>query len=210
MIFDELKLLPGTKLDVRSDQYAALKGASSYIGCLNKKSLIVSAPIANGRPVSCRVGSSLIIRLYVSHLSCASAFRTQIQHTSALPFPHLFLDIPEQVEIGALRKSPRINVNLSGVAKTDLVTKPQPVIINNLSTDGARLQSKLYLGDCGDTVVLSTKMTVLDSEHTVKFTGVIRSAADPNNKDYYGIQFTDLDDRAKLVLYAYVMSEITG
>ncbi|MGH1487151.1 MAG: flagellar brake domain-containing protein [Cellvibrionaceae bacterium] len=208
--FDDLKLLPGTKLDLRSEQYALLKGASHYIGCLTKKSIVVSTPMANGRPVSCSTGNSVVIRLYVNHLSCACAFRTQIIHTSVTPYPHLFLEIPDHVEIGAVRKSIRVNVNIIGFAKTDLLSKPQSIMINNLSTDGARLESKMFLGDNGDKIKITTRLKVLGVEHTVKVDGIIRSCSDPSQKEYYGVQFDNIDATAQLVLYAYVMSEISG
>ena len=207
--FDDLKLLPGTKLDVRSEQYAMLKGSSTYIGALNKKSLIISTPLSNGRPISCSSGNPVVVRLYVNHLSCACAFRAEITHVAVRPYPHLFLEFPEQIETGALRKSPRINVHLIGYAKTSLITKPQPVAINNISTDGARLQSKLFLGEQGDKVKITTKVTVLGVDHIISMIGVIRACSDPLHKDYYGIQFINLDDEVRLILYAYVMSEIT-
>jgi hypothetical protein len=208
LTFDDLKLLPGTKLDLRSEQYALLKGASTYIGCLTKKSLVVSTPMANGRPVSCSAGNGVVIRLYVNHLSCACAFRTKIIHTSVSPYPHLFLEIPDEIEIGAVRKSIRVNVNLIGSAKTKLLTQPQSILINNLSTDGARLESKMFLGENNDEIKITTRVKVLGLEHTVKMKGVIRSSDDPSCKEHYGVQFTELNDSAKLILYAYVMSQI--
>jgi hypothetical protein len=208
--FSDLKLLPGTKLDLRSDQYSLLKGPSVYIGNLGKKGIIVSTPLNSGRPITCKTGVSVVVRLFVNHLNCACAFRSKVLHTSISPFPHLFLEVPEEMEIGEVRNSVRANVNLIASAKTNMVADAQSVVINNLSTDGARLECKMYLGDPGDEIKISAKVNVLDVEHIVKLKGIIRSTSDPQNKDFFGIQFVDLNDSQRLILYAYVMSEITG
>jgi hypothetical protein len=166
--------------------------------------------MSGGRPITCKTDLPVVVRLFVNHLNCACAFRSKVIYTSISPFPHLFLEVPNEMEIGEVRSSVRANVNVEALARTEMVPEPQPVIINNLSTDGCRLESKVYLGDSGDKIYFSGKISVLDVEHVFKIEGIIRSTSDPQNKDYFGIQFVNLSDTQRLILYAYVMSEITS
>jgi hypothetical protein len=209
-IFDDLKLLPGAKLDLRSDQYAFLKGIGVYIGCLSKKSIIVSTPAVNGVPISCKPGNKLVVRLFVNHLNCACAFRTEIVHIAVSPYPHLFLSIPDDIEVGAVRNSIRANVNLPCLVTSSAPyrKKNQPVFITNLSIDGAKIESADFMGEPGEAISLVTKIKVLGMETTVNIQGIIRSFDERGEAFTYGVQFLDIDDLLRLNLYAYVLSEI--
>jgi len=209
--FSDLKLLPGTKLDIRSDQYAALKGFSAYIG-FQGNNLIVSTPLSNGNPIPCKPNTQIVVRFFVNHLNCACAFRSEITHTSTGPFPHLFVTVPKEMEVGEVRSSVRANVKLSCkvTAHAEFRKPNQPAIVNNLSVEGAQIISKDFLGDAGEEVTITTKLSVLDLEKMVYVKGIIRSIADAGGQFSYGIQFVDIDQTIKLLIYAYVMSQIKG
>lgn len=211
LTFSDLKLLPGTKLDIRSEQYTVLKGFGSYVG-FQGKNIVVTTPFNNGKPVPCKPNTQVVIRFFVNHLNCACAFRSEITHTSTLPFPHLFIAAPEEMEIGEVRSSVRANVNLScKVTSHAEYRKPnQPAILDNLSVQGAKVLSKGFIGDEGEEVTITTTLAVLDMKKMVYVKGIIRSSADFEGKFSYGIQFVDIDQTVKLLVYAYVMSQIKG
>ncbi|MGH1440479.1 MAG: flagellar brake domain-containing protein [Cellvibrionaceae bacterium] len=211
LIFSDLKLLPGTKLDIRSEQYSSLKGFGSYVG-LQGNSIVVGTPFSNGKPIACKPNTQVVIRFFVNHLNCACAFRSEITHTATAPFAHLFIAVPEKMEVGEVRSSVRANVKLScKVTSHAEYRKPnQPAILDNLSVEGAKMLSKGFIGDEGEEVTITTKISVLDMEKVVYVKGVIRSSADADGQFSYGIQFIDIDQTVKLLVYAYVMSQIKG
>ena len=208
--FDDLKLLPGTKLDLRSEQYKLLKGTSSFIGHLKQKSLIVSTPMSQGRPIACKAGNQVVIRLFVNHLNCACAFRAEILHVGSVPYPHLFLSIPDKMEIGEVRSSVRAMTSLPCFVTSSSPYRNEKMksTINNLSIDGAKLNSEEFLGDPEEKIFFKAKIKVLDLEEVIEINAVIRSMTGDKNQFSYGIQFLDVDSSTKLLIYAYVMSQI--
>ncbi|MEO0444431.1 MAG: PilZ domain-containing protein, partial [Pseudomonadota bacterium] len=163
-----------------------------------------------GRPVPCKVGNQVVIRLFVNHLNCACAFRTNILHTSSVPYAHLFLAIPEKMEVGEIRSSVRASSSLVCFITSSSPHRNETIkaTINNLSIDGAKVFSEQFLGDPEEKVSLKAKIKVLDIEEVIEVEGVIRSMSGGNEQFTYGIQFLNVDSAMKLLIYAYVMSEI--
>jgi len=211
LIFSDLKLLPGTKLDIRSEQYKALKGFSSYVG-FHGKNIVITTPLSNGKPIVCKPNTQIVIRFFVNHLNCACAFRSEIIHTGTAPLHHLFVAVPEKMEIGEVRSSVRANVKLACTVTSHAeYRKPnQPAILDNLSVQGAKILSKVFIGDEEENVTITAKLSVLDMEEIVSLKGVIRSSTDVDGQFCYGIQLIDMDQTIKLLVYAYVMSQIKG
>lgn len=207
--FTDLKLLPGTKLDLRSEHYSALKGLSQYVG-FRGKSIVITTPAAGGKAIACKPDTEVILRFFVNHLNCACAFRSKIIYTATAPFPHLFLSVPDIMEVGEVRSSVRAKVKLScKVTVHAEFRKPnQAAILDNLSVQGAKLLSRQFLGDEGEEVTITTKLNVLDMEKIIYVKGIIRSSGERDGAFSYGIQFCDIDQTVKLLIYAYVMSQI--
>lgn len=204
--FSELKLLPGARLDVRSDK-KHIRGACELIGFHNKKTIIVSPPILNGGPVSCTTGSTLVLRFFVNHLNCACAFKSKILHMAAIPYPHLHLSVPEKVEAGEVRKSIRAKLNLPSVI-TNIKEIPIDANITDLSIDGAKLESFSKFGEEGDELQIQTFVELLGFSRSVEITAIIRSVNELPHAYSYGLRFKDLDEDAKILIYARVLSEI--
>jgi c-di-GMP-binding flagellar brake protein YcgR len=207
--FSGLRLLPGTKLDIRSEQYTILKGFSAYVG-FQGNNIVVTTPFSNGKPIPCKPHTQVVVRFFVNHLNCACAFRSEITHTSTAPFPHLFITVPEEMEVGEVRSSVRANVKLScKVTAHAEYRKPNRLaILNNLSIEGAKILSKEFLGDDGEEVTITTKILVLDLEKIIYVKGIIRSTVDAEGLFSYGVEFVDIDKTIKLLIYAYVLSQI--
>ena len=204
--FRELKLLPGARLDVRSDK-RHIRGACELIGFHNKKTIIVTPPILNGAPVSCTAGRTLVLRFFVNHLNCACAFKSKILHVAAIPYPHLHLSVPEKVEAGEVRKSIRAKVNLPS-AITNIKAIPIDANITDLSIDGAKLESFSKLGEEGDELHIQTFVELLGCSRTVDLTAIICSVNELPHAYGFGLRFKEVDEDAKILIYARVLSEL--
>lgn len=62
--FSDLKLLPGARIDLRSEQFKQFKGIGLYVGYRQGKNLIVSTPIKGGKPLSCKLGTGVVLRFF--------------------------------------------------------------------------------------------------------------------------------------------------
>ena len=206
--FESLKLLPGTRLDIKSEKYTYLKGVSEFIGYNNQQSIIISTPIVDGVPAACKVGSDIIVRFFVNHLNCVCAFRSEILHVAAIPFAHIYVSVPEAMEVGEVRKSVRANVELD-CKVVNLVSKKEPFqcTIKNLSVDGAKMESQFMIAQEGDKIALQTTINVLDVDNVVKIKAKVRSIKLERGHSYsYGLQFLEDNYGKKLLIYSYVLS----
>ncbi len=208
--FNDLKLLPGVKVDLRSDQFAQFKGTSLYVGFRPGKGLIVTTPVQGGKPLSCKAGTSVILRFFANHLRSACAFRSQVTSVATSPYHHLHLSEPTSIEIGEVRNSIRASVSLDASVFSDFGGGTScGVVINDLSVDGAKIHSEKALGREGNQLKLTTRITVLEQEDVVVIKAIIRSVAKPAHNEYvYGVQFTDLGQLDKLMIYSFVTTSL--
>jgi hypothetical protein len=73
---------------------------------------------------------------------------------------------------------------------------------------GARVVGKMLPLAAGDEVRLSAQVVIGDIERLLSLHGVVRSVTGEDNETILGIQFTDLNDDAKLALFGFVMSNM--
>lgn len=210
LTFESLKLLPGTRLDIRSDKYSYLKGICEFIGYHNQKTIILTTPLSDGSPVSCKVGSEIIVRFFVNHLNCVCAFRCEILHVSAVPFAFIYVSIPEQMEVGEVRKSVRANVNLPcKVYSLDVEKQAVDCVIKNLSTDGAKIETLSDIAKEGEEIAVQAILNVLEVDKAIKIKAIVRSIKkDDDNVCVYGLQFIEDNYGKKLLIYSYVLSHL--
>lgn len=212
LTFESLKLLPGTRFDVKSDKHSYIKGVSEFVGYYNKQTIIISTPISEGVSVACKVGNEIILRFFVNHLNCVCAFRCDIVHVAAVPFSHIYVSVPDTMEIGEVRKSVRANVDLEClVHRLETDKKTEGCKIQNLSVDGAKMESDTMVAKEGDDIVVKIVVNVLDIEKSLKIKAKVRSVKLESGHRYsYGLQFFEESYGKRLLIYAYVLSHITG
>jgi len=210
LTFESLKLLPGTRLDIKSDQYSHLRGVSEFVGYHNQKTIIFSTPMLDGLPVACNIGSEIIVRLFVNHLNCVCAFRCEILHVSAVPFAFIYVSIPSEMEVGEVRKSVRANVELECKAFSIGGTKkPVECMIKNLSIDGAKMESYSMVAKVDEEIALEATLNVLDTDKVIKIKAIVRSVKQEKGYVYsYGLQLIEHNYGKKLLIHAYVLSHL--
>lgn len=210
--FETLRLLPGHGVQLDFDGYTQDRAKSILVGYNVMglgQGIIVTTPVANGAPISFKVDSELTVRLFVPHLSCACAFRTKIKHISRAPYSYLHLAIPEQMVLGEVRSTVRAKVKLpTAVYCGEQMKKHYSGSIQDLSLGGARVVGKMLPLAAGDEIRLSAQVVIGDIERLLSLHGVVRSVSGEDNETILGIQFTNLNDDAKLALFGFVMSNM--
>lgn len=214
--FESLRLLPGHTVQLDFDGSIQDRAKSFLIGYNaigSGQGIIVTTPAVNGAPLSFKVGAELTVRMFVPHLSCACAFRTEVSHISRAPYSHIYLSMPDKMIMGEVRSSVRAKVKLTAVVYCGLdMQKQYATSIQDMSLGGARLVSKMLPVSVGDTIRVTTKVKVSDVERLLTLNSLVRSvtsdSASANNEVTVGVQFVDLDEDAKITLYAFVMSNM--
>lgn len=151
-----------------------------------------------------------MLRFFASHLGSACAFRSEVKSIATAPYPYLHLSEPETIEIGEVRNSIRANVSLDAQVMSDYDGgTTAPASINDLSIDGAKIHSAQVLVRNGNHIKISTTVTVFDKEEVLIIKGIIRSVTKQGHNDYmYGVQFVDMPQVDKLMVYSFVTTSL--
>lgn len=214
--FEDLNLLPGQPFIIELDSYGAFRDKSLYIGMKHNASLLITTPIVNGSSVPVHVGQHLTIRFFANHTNCACAFRSEVQHISKHPFGHLYIAIPEQLEIGEVRNSKRAKVrikaqlvfNKEDAGNTD--KRKQTCEVIDLSVNGAKLESNEPIGRNGVMATLIMKLKLHEISKVIRVETEIKSLTHDDRRNVFraGLQFRSLNEGDRLMLYAFVYAHL--
>lgn len=217
MTFDDLKLLPGYPLQV---QVQTSTGVSErypcrYIGAVPGRALILSVPRVNGRFLRLRPGQSVVARMMVAN--GVGVFSCAVESQVNDPYPLLHLEYPEEVGFKGIRQSTRVEVNLpvSVLNHDSLEATLMEGSVADISLSGARLELAEVLGEMGDKIQLSARVTVAGISRDLKIEATIRSRVERSTQEreqkvpvVYGVEFIESDEEQRLLLAAYVFSRI--
>lgn len=214
MQFDDLKLLPGTRVKVSAaaaDGTPAITG--KYVGCQRPHALVVAVPgsatggtLRNGAKVACSLVTPTGIVNFVS----------QVEGISNAPFPHIFLTYPKVINMRNVRAAVRVNVDIeaqvANLESLDLI-EMQPARAIDMSVSGLKLGSATALGEVGDEVSIHLRLAFEDIERDVTLAGRIRTQTETQveaivGQSTYpfviGIEFLALDEDKRVLLHAFV------
>lgn len=217
MKFEEFKLQPGYPLQI---QVSNAEGQSErwpcrFIGAMPKRSLLISVPRAQGRLVRVRLGQEVLVRMVVAN--GVGGFATTVEAQTADPYPLIYLKYPEDISFKGVRGATRVGVEQPVIATNSSVLSEQQVggKLANVSVTGARLEMDQILGEIGDRILLHTEVDVAGLKRDLTIEAILRSRVERSTQEHtqampvvYGIEFTDADEERRLLLYAYVFSQI--
>jgi len=217
MKFEEFKLQPGDPLQI---QVSSSTGQSErwpcrFIGAVPKRSLLISVPRAQGRLVRLRPGQEVLVRMVVANGVGGFASRVDAQTTD--PYPLIYLNYPEEINFKGVRGATRVRVEQPVMATNSSVLSEQQVRgkLADVSVTGARLEVDQVFGEIGDRILLQTQVDVAGLKRDLTIEAILRSRVKRSTQEsklalpvVYGIEFTDADEERRLLLYAYVFSQI--
>jgi len=203
----QLQFYPQTASD-REDRYYV-----RVIGYLAGKSIIATAPVLDGRLMLLREHQQFTVRLISGN--SVQAFMANLLKKTTTPFPYIHLSYPEILESKTIRKAQRINTNIIASVqnlepgKESVKTKSSA--LNDLSSAGALIITDEELGEVGDMLSVSVKLTVADKDEYLTISAVIRrqlDKTDADEKNRYGIEFQIAEEREKLIIHGFVYEQI--
>jgi len=201
----QLQFLPGGE----DDRYYV-----KLIGFLNGKSIVVTTPRDEGVTLRVTNEQQFIVRLVSGN--SAKGFNATVIHVTSLPYPHLHLTYPEKLESITVRKAERIECQLIVSVQNEEVGKSFPeaksAAIVNLSTVGAQLLTNESVGEVGEKISLTCKVSVAGIEQYLNVTGIIRRLTEKtesvSGKHEYGIEFIITENKDKLLLHGFIYEQM--
>ncbi|HNI07347.1 MAG TPA: flagellar brake protein [Thiobacillaceae bacterium] len=216
--FDAIKLMPDDVLQLQP----LLEGQTErytvrVIGILKPKSVLVTAPMVEGRLIFVRDGQTFLVRAFSGLNVCA--FKARVLKAQLQPFPYLHLSYPDSVQAMRIRKAMRAPAGIIvALHESEEGRQFGAGKMVDISVGGAKLHSSIALGRKEETLWLSFKVKLDDMEEYVKTPAIIRSIGeeeDENGKTMktYGIQFGDLAQAQRLIImnlvYQHLLKEGT-
>lgn len=214
--FDALKLMPGDVLQLQPlMEGQAERWTVKVIGHIRPKSLLVTAPMVDGKLIFIKDGQTYLVRAFSGLNVCA--FKARVLKSQLQPVPYLHLAWPENVQAMRIRKAMRAPAGIiAAIHDSEEGRQIGAGKIVDISVGGAKVLSPAQLGYKEQTLWLSFKVKLGDMEEYVKTPAIIRAVseeADEQGKTMkaYGVQFGELNQSQRLIImnlvYQYVLKE---
>lgn len=218
MNLDDLKLSPGfpVQLQVGDGAASAAKYACKLVGYIGERGVLVTLPRSGDKVARLRPGQKLTARLMIANGICL--FASSVESIIPTPFPMVFLAYPKSVSFKGIRGSTRIDtkIDVTVVNESDLEARESPGQIADISTGGARLEMPDVIGAIGDQLSIRATVPIGPFRRKVSITSVIRSRVERSTREMaenlpavFGVEFTETDEEQKLLLHAFVYSEMS-
>jgi c-di-GMP-binding flagellar brake protein YcgR len=201
----QLQFFPGKE----EDRYYV-----KLIGFLDGKSIMVTTPRSQGAALRINTAQEFIVRLVSGN--SAKGFNAATIHASSHPYPHLHLTFPTKLESTTVRKAERVDCTLIVSVQNDedgkAFNEGKSAAMKNLSTAGAQITSNEPLGEVGEKISITCKVTVATFEQYLNINGIIRRTSeneDAKTGQYqYGIEFIVPNDSNKLLLHGFIYEKM--
>jgi c-di-GMP-binding flagellar brake protein YcgR len=211
--FDAVKLMPGDALQLQP----LLEGQSErftvhVIGVMKPKSVLVTAPVVDGKLIFVRDGQTYLVRAFSGLNVCA--FKARILKSQLQPFPYLHLSYPDSVQAMRIRKAMRAPANIIvAVQESEDGRQSGAGRLIDLSVGGARMYSPMNVGVKDQSIWLSFKVMLGDMEEYVKTPATIRSIGEEDDEqgkrmNVFGLQFGELAQSQRLIIMNLVYQHL--
>ena len=211
---ETIKLVPGDALQLQpliegqTERYTV-----HVIGVMKAKSVLVTAPIVDGKLIFVRDGQIFLVRAFSGLNVCA--FKAKVLKSQFQPFPYLHLSYPDIVQTMRIRKAMRAPTNIIvALHQTEDGKQIGAGKLVDISVGGGKMLSPMQVGRKGDRLWLSFKVTLGDLEEYVKTPVVICSDAEEEEDDQgkrmktCGIQFGKLGQSQQLIIMNLVYQHL--
>ncbi len=213
LAFEAVKLMQGDTLQLQPLLEGQTERFSVHvIGVMKPKSLLVTAPMVDGKLIFVRDGQTYLVRAFSGLNVCA--FKARILKSQLQPFPYLHLSYPDSVQAMRIRKAMRAPASII-VAVHDSEDGRQSAAgkIVDISVGGARMLSPSKVGEKDQTLWLSFKVMLGDMEEYVKTPAVIRAVGEEDDEQgkrmkVFGLQFGDLPQSQRLIIMNMVYQHL--
>lgn len=174
------------------------------IGFVKNKSIMVTAPMVDGKGALIRDGQTFVVRTFPGKK--AYAFTASALKSVYSPHPYLHLSYPKQVRCTTIRQGSRANVNIIASVTLGVPEQTAAAALGDLSMGGASGVIKKLVGKKGDTGLIKFKVNAAGNDEFLTLKIVLRSITPSENglEFRHGFEFVDVSPQSKLILSAFV------
>lgn len=213
-----LRILVGDKLQLQKvDVESGDRYSSSVIGFVPGKSLLITAPLVNNKPILVKEGQQFAVRMVQgSHIQ---GFVAKVLHNALSPYPYVHLSFPKEVERIEIRNADRVETDVPVMAKNSKLPDEQDswkqASIKDISATGSKLESMSKVGEEGDAVLLKFKLNICDQDEEMELKTKIMHLEEPDNVGAdewgiytYGIKFEEHGRLERVLIQNYVLEQL--
>jgi c-di-GMP-binding flagellar brake protein YcgR len=212
----ELELHVGESLQVQfMDDETRGQFYVKVVGFLPEKSVLVTTPEKDGRPLAIREGRAVLARSYSGDE--ARGFTCTVLRSCTHPYAYLHLSYPQKLENMAERQASRVRSALAVGVRTAGGAADVPGVIRDVSDTGAQVLASGSVGKAGDRIVIRTRLPLeVIGDQPVDLPAVIRNVQDETQvkgslwRYKCGVEFEPLDTQTTLILRAYLYERFAG
>ena len=216
--FSDMRLRVGDRLQIEPPATVSTeRHTAKVIGWVDNLSLLVSTPMVGGLRVPFRDGDKVVVRIFANQN--AFAFNTDVMRSVKIPFDHLHLTFPTEIQGAVIRKSPRIKMRLittvsplpeAGNEPVDANSRASAILLN-ISADGTLIQAKQALADKGGRLRLAFRINLHDVDAVLTVNAIVRSVFAEEGKVgamLHGVQFENMDANDRLILQSMIYQKM--
>lgn len=206
----------GDTLQLNFEHDKKLKHYARLIGYLPNKSLLVTCPRCDGKQLSLKVGQSVQVRMLSD--SSVLGFNTRILCLAQQPYSYLHLEYPFSTGKIVVRRAQRIMTKLIVSVLPENIDgsagKPVSAASYDISTCGALLESPVNLGNVGDLLTLTMRLSFGRSSEYITVPAMVRHVRfdkHPETKKrvyFHGVEFRILEQHDNIVLHGYIYQQM--
>ncbi|SFK19021.1 PilZ domain-containing protein [Nitrosomonas aestuarii] len=200
----QIKLFPqtmGIRHSANSEYYMA-----NLIGYYQDRSILVSIPHTT-HIAECAMLENDKLAIYFFSGRTLFKFISYIDKIISLPYRYMHLSFPSQISGQTIRKSRRIDVCIEATANNS----DTPIIITDISTAGAKIETSSDIGQPGDLIDLSFTINLYEKETRLQVKAIIRSFNITHTNEQplcFGVEFTELQQEQIQMLRDLVYQQI--
>ncbi|MBT7443833.1 MAG: flagellar brake protein [Methylococcales bacterium] len=207
---DEMRLHIGDVLQLQPVTENTKRYKAKLIGFLSGKSMIITAPKVNKKPIVVREDQRFVVRVLSE--GCVHGFQCSVLKSYSQPYAHMHLTFPKDITSVKVRQSQRVKLKVPAkainVTMRDFGTADIRII--DLSTTGAKILAKQQIGQVGNKLEINTSVKIADMDEDLLMEGTIRNVDIDEGGYFYGIQFDPLDRHEVLVIHGFVLEHLVS
>lgn len=201
---DDVRWRIGESLSLQPHDNPTLRYTVRLIGFVKNKTVIVTAPVLDGKFGFIRDGQTFVVRSFSGKK--AYAFTVAAVRSVHAPYPYLHISYPQQVRATAIRKGSRAAVKIIASVSLGQPARTIATTLIDLSVGGGSGISRQAFGVKGEMGQIKFKLHV--AEHTAFLTlkAVLRSVTLAESGDVYnhGFEFLEVPVDERMILSAFV------
>jgi len=205
---DDVRWYVGETLHMQALNESESRFVVKLIGYIKGKSVLVSAPMVDGKYVMIRDNQTFVVRAFQGKK--AFAFTVIALKSVFSPHPYLHLSYPRHINSSVIRHDARASVKIIASVSFQNPDRTAAATLLDLSLGGSSGVLKQAVAEKGEAGTVSFKINVVGNEGLLTIDFVVRSVAPTDEGDgyRYGFEFQNLTPQNKLILSAFVHQTI--